>query len=260
MTEPVLYVYAIAREAVTPHVEAIDGGSGYGSVSRGRVHAIYTPVAREEYAQEAVDRRSADLEWLGSIGYRHQAVVSHLMRDTAIIPLRAFTLFSSEASLGKYLEESGPALDKLLDRLEGKQEWTLRIELEPKKWNDALAHRVASMRELAQQIESAGAGKAFLLRKKLDEARKQASRVAEEELVAEIEASVLSKLACETITENREDRDGAFPQINVLINRDEDAVLQEVHRSFGEKYAESGVNVAISGPWPPYTFARVDRG
>ncbi len=260
MTDSVLYVYAIAREAVKPHVEAIDQSREFGSVSRGRVHAIYTPVAREEYSQETLDRRSGDLDWLGSIGYRHQAVVSHLMRETAIIPLRAFTLFSSTESLGSYLEGSGPALDKLLDRLDGKQEWTLQIEFDPKKWNDALVHRVASMRDLTRQIESAGAGKAFLLRKKLDEERKRASRAAEEELVAEIEKAVLAKLACQTIVENREDRDGAFPQINVLINRDEDAALQEIHLSVADRHAEDGVTVAISGPWPPYTFARVDNG
>ena len=217
-------------------------------------------MAREEYSQETLDRRSGDLDWLGSIGYRHQAVVSHLMRETAIIPLRAFTLFSSTESLGSYLEGSGPALDKLLDRLDGKQEWTLQIEFDPKKWNDALVHRVASMRDLTRQIESAGAGKAFLLRKKLDEERKRASRAAEEELVAEIEKAVLAKLACQTIVENREDRDGAFPQINVLINRDEDAALQEIHLSVADRHAEDGVTVAISGPWPPYTFARVDNG
>lgn len=260
MTYSVLYVYAIAREAVKPHVEAIDQSREFGSVSRGRVHAIYTPVAREEFSQEALDRRSGDLDWLGSIGYRHQAVVSHLMRETAIIPLRAFTLFSSTESLGSYLEGSGPALDKLLDRLDGKQEWTLQIEFDPKKWNDALVHRVASMRDLTRQIESAGEGKAFLLRKKLDEERKRASRAAEEELVAEIEKAVLAKLACQTIVENREDRDGAFPQINVLINRDEDAALQEIHLSVADRHAEDGVTVSISGPWPPYTFARVDNG
>ena len=251
----VLYVYAIAREAVKPHVEAVDKSSEYGSVSRAGVHGIYTRVPSDEFSQESIDRRSADLEWLGSIGYRHQAVVSHLMKETAIIPLRAFTLFRSEESLAGYLDENGASLANLLERLAGKQEWTLRIELDPKLWNDALVNRVASMRDLQNQIRTATAGKAFLLRKKLDEERKRASRVAEEGLVAEIEQEVSSKLACETIVENRQEREGAFPQVNVLINRDEEAVLQELHAHFADRYSHEGVTVAITGPWPPYTFA-----
>ena len=97
MTAPVLYVYAIAREAARPEAEGVDGSSNFGSVTRGGISAVYTPVQRDEFSQEAVDQRAGNLEWLGSIGYRHQAVVADLMRRTTIIPLRAFTLFSSDS-------------------------------------------------------------------------------------------------------------------------------------------------------------------
>ncbi|HEY3056867.1 MAG TPA: GvpL/GvpF family gas vesicle protein, partial [Thermoanaerobaculia bacterium] len=70
---------------------------------------------------------------------------------------------------------------------------------------------------------------------------------------------VLSKLRCETVAESREQRDGAFPQINVLINRDEEAILQELHRELSDRYAAEGITLSVSGPWPPYTFASVDN-
>jgi hypothetical protein len=67
---------------------------------------------------------------------------------------------------------------------------------------------------------------------------------------------VLEKLrGCETVVESRERRDGAFPQINVLINRDEEAVLQELHADLASRYGAEGVTLALTGPWPPYTFA-----
>ena len=260
MSDAVLYVYAVARDPVRPDAEAVDGSRNYGAVTRSGVAAIYTPVPREEYSQEAIDRRVQDLEWLGAIGYRHQNAVSSLMKETAIVPLRAFTLFSSTDALEKFLDESAPQLERILERLDGKQEWTLRIEFDPERWNDALVRRVASLRDIQQQSESAGSGKAFLLRKKLEEERKRASKVAEEELVAEIEKEVLGKLQCESVAETRQQRDGGFPQINVLINRDEDAVLQELHSSLADRYAGDGVTLSVSGPWPPYTFARIDRG
>jgi hypothetical protein len=253
----VLYVYAIAREAAHPDAEAVDGSRHFGAVSRGKLSAVFTPVREDEFSQEAVDRRAGNLEWLGSIGYRHQAVVADLMRRTTIVPLRAFTLFSSEESLGHYLEESAAQLSQVLDRLDGKQEWTLRVEFDAQLWSDALTTRVKSLQELNEEIANAAPGKAFLLRKKLDEEKKSASRHGEQGLMGEIQQRILEKLRSEVVAESREQRQGAFPQINVLINRDEEGILQELHRELNDRYGREGVTLSISGPWPPYTFASV---
>lgn len=251
----VLYVYAIAREPVTPECDAIDGTRRFGTASAAGIAAIFTPVSAAEFSQEVIDQRSGDLEWLGSIGYRHQEVVSDLMKRTAIVPLRAFTMFSSEEALRSYLYANAEMLAKMLARLDGKQEWTLRIELEPEKWNAALTTRVDSLRDLLAQIASAPPGKAFLLRKKLDDEKKRASHSAEDALVNEIEQAVVTRLRSETVAESRQRREGAFPQINVLIDRDEEAKLAELREELMRRYESEGVNLAVSGPWPPYTFA-----
>jgi len=251
----VIYVYAITRESALPDSEGVDLTRRFGTTSIDGVSAVFTSVEDEEFSQETIDRRAADLEWLGAIGYRHQSVVQDVMKKTAVVPLRAFTLFSSEEALRRYMREHADMLRAALDRLDGKQEWTLRVELEPQKWSDALVSRVDSLRELQQQIESASPGRAFLLRKKLDDEKKRASHDAEQSLVTEIERAVLQRLRCETVAESRERRDGGFPQINVLINRDEEATLQELHGTLNDRYASEGVSLALTGPWPPYTFA-----
>lgn len=255
MPQRVLYVYAITRKPAVPEVEGIDLTRAFGTVEAGGVAAVYTAVPREEFSQEVIDRRAKDLDWLGAIGYRHQDVVSTLMRSTAVVPLRAFTLFSSEEALRAYLHENGELLRKVLDRLDGKQEWTLQIEFDPQRWSDSLASRVESLRDLQSQIDAASSGKAFLLRKKLEDEKKRASREAEQQVVAEIEGLVLERLGCETIAESRERRDGAFPQINVLIPRDEESRLQQLHAELLARYENEGVTLALTGPWPPYTFA-----
>lgn len=251
-----IYVYAITRDAVTPDAEAVDQSRHFGAAQAGGLAAVYTPVKAEEFSQEVIDRRAGDLEWLGAIGYRHQDVIANLMKSTAVIPLRAFTLFSSEEALRAYLNDNAAALKPVLERLDGKQEWTLKVEFEPQRWNDALVGRIASLRELQESIAAASAGKAFLLKKKLDDEKKRASAEAERDVVAEIETFVLEKLrGCETVAESRERRDGAFPQINVLINRDEESLLQELHADLADRYGAEGVTLALTGPWPPYTFA-----
>ena len=254
----ILYVYAIGRARHPPprRVEAIDGGDQVASVQSGDLAAFYTPVDPAEFSQPVIDARSKDVEWLGGIGYRHQSVMGALMRGGTIVPLRAFTLFASEESLRGHLDTHRETLGPLLDRLDGKQEWTLRIEFNPEQWSDALVRRVPALRELAEEIARAPSGKGFLLRKKLDEEKKRASRDAEQEVVAGIERAVMEKLACETVAESREQRSGAFPQINVLINRDEEARLEELRGDLERRYGEDGVTLALTGPWPPYTFAQ----
>jgi len=253
---PILYVYAIGRvgHVMPERVEAIDGSDYLEAIPGDDLVAFCTPVDPVEFSQPVIDARAKDVEWLGSIGYRHQSVMAELMRGGTIIPLRAFTLFATPDSLRQHLASQADALRKTLARIDGKQEWTLRIEFEPERWSEALADRVASLRDLQQEAATSTPGKAFLLRKKLDEEKKRASREAEQQVVAEVERAVLDKLSCDTVAESRERRDGAFPQINVLLDRDEEARLQELHDEVSRRYEHEGVTVALTGPWPPYTF------
>lgn len=256
----ILYVYAITRDAVLPHGEAIDASDRFGSTTAGALSAAFTPVDPAEFSQDVIDQRASDLDWLGAIGYRHQAVMTQLMKSTEIVPLRAFTLFSGEPALREYLEEHTEPLTKTLDRIGGKEEWTLQIEFDPAKWSEAMQLRVASLRALQDEIAAASPGKAFLLRKKLEEEKKRASREAEQHLVAEIEAEILAKLRAQTVSESRERRDGAFPQINVLLNRDEEALVMELRDTLAAKYEPEGVTLGVTGPWPPYTFVAEPEG
>ena len=251
----VLYVYAVTGEPALPECEAVDGSRRFGTTTMDQLCATFTPVDAAAFSQEVIDQRAGDLDWLGAIGYRHQEVMSELMKLTPLVPLRAFSLFSSEEALRSWLQANHGLLAKTLQRLGDRREWTLRIELDPAAWSEALTTRVQSLRDMQEEIAAATPGRAFLLKKKLDDEKKKASRTAENELVAEIEQAVLAKIGCETVAESRERRDGAFPQINVLLNRDEEAVLEGLRADLAERYAPEGVSLALSGPWPPYTFA-----
>ena len=64
----------------------------------------------------------------------------------------------------------------------------------------------------------------------------------------------MKKLACDTVAESRVQRGGGFPPINVLINRDEESGLQELREELSRRYEPDGVTLALTGPWPPYSF------
>ncbi len=146
-------------------VEAIDGSEYLEAVPGGELVAFCTPVDEIEFSQPVIDARAKDVEWLGAIGYRHQSMMAALARGGTIIPLRAFTLFATAESLRRHLDEQRAAFVAVLARIDGKQEWTLRVEFDPERWSAALANRVNSLRDLQEQIAAAAPGKAVLLRK-----------------------------------------------------------------------------------------------
>ncbi|GAC1402661.1 MAG: hypothetical protein NVSMB68_16470 [Thermoanaerobaculia bacterium] len=163
---PGLWVYAIARAGhpLPARVEAVDGSDNVDVITHGSLAAFCTPVDLRQYSQQAVDSHSGDIEWLGSIGYRHQAVMQALMNGGSVIPLRAFTLFGSRQMVEAQLRSGRDQFEKVLERLDGKQEWTLRIEFDPQRWSEALTSRVEPLAAMMRDIESAAPGKAFLLK------------------------------------------------------------------------------------------------
>jgi hypothetical protein len=257
------YVYAIG-EALRPdmlgrEVEGVDGRTAFTGVDADGLIAFCSIVDGEKFSQDEIDRHAADLAWLGDIGFHHQNVISALARKATVIPLRAFTLFASEASLRQYLQSEKKSLETILQKLRGKDEWTLRLELEPDPWSAALVRRVPALRKLTEELETTSAGRGYLLRKKIDEERKKAARTAEEDLLREIEQEVAKRFSVPTLVENREQRSGSFPQISLLLERTRAGELRNMQQELASKYRGDGVNVVLTGPWPPYSFA-TERG
>ena len=254
----ILYVYAIGREIdreVLNGVHGVDGTSDFGVCSRDHLTAVYSNVAAHEFSQAAIDARAADLEWLGAIGYAHQKVNEKLAEESTIVPLRAFTLFSSSEALTSYLATHHPELEETLARLHDRSEWTLRFEFDHDRWSSAVVDRVDSLRKLVQEAETAPAGKAYLLKKKLDDERKKAAKEAEESLVREVESRLRTMIDAELLTETRQTRAGSFPQINLLARRNDSSAIETIEKQLTNDYASDGVRFVLTGPWPAYSFA-----
>lgn len=252
----VLYVYVIARRgAISPTgLEGVDGSPGQQVVESGELAALVSSVDSEEFSQETIDARSRDLDWLGEIGYRHQQVVQRACRDTDAIPLRAFILFSSEDSLASYLREQAETLTAVLERIAGREEWTVRLEFDEEVWRNAVERRSPSFAAVAAEAEGAPAGKAYLLRRKMDELRKNAAREAVDAVASEIERRLERELESPIVSETSGARTGGLPQINVLLDRSRSGEIEAVVSSLDSDYRGEGVRPLLTGPWPPYTF------
>lgn len=263
MSATVLYVYAIASSAdpdqLASDCTSIDGASSFGICAVDGLTAVYTQVPAADFSQEVIDSHAANMEWLGAIGWRHQSVVDRLASQSAVVPLRAFTMFHSKTSLESFLHERSPSFKKLLARLAGREEWTVRIDFIAERWSEALVERVEGLRNLGAEAGLASGGKKYLLEKKFADAKKDAAREAEQQVVAEIQAALASGLEVPTIVGSRQKQGGSSPQIDLLVPKASGEMLIRMVETIARKYSPEGISLALSGPWPPYSFASEEQ-
>jgi hypothetical protein len=253
--ESVIYTYGIASSGeALPSLEdlvSIDGRASFRQVREGGWTAVASEVPAAEFSQEEVDRHSTDLEWLGRLGVRHQRVNETLSQSTDIIPLRAFTLFSSEEALRRWLQEHSNELERIRVRIRGSLEWTLRFEVRGTDWMD----ETTELAGIRAEIESAPSGKAFLLQKKLERETERVRDEAEDRFIGKIEHSISEHFGVPAVIESRAARGGADPQVSVLIPRDRREEFEELVFRLADDLRSKNVGVLLTGPWPPYSFA-----
>ena len=117
-----------------------------------------------------------------------------------------------------------------------------------------MARRSPTLAALASEADGAPAGKAYLLRRKADEARKNAGREARDAVVRELQARVSEALRAPVVVELRPRPGGTLPQINILIEKKRSPEIGALAVRLETEYGPDGVELRVTGPWPPYTF------
>jgi len=234
-------------------LRALDAGGGL------RLIAASAPLS--QYGSEEIQRRLSDLSWVSDRALAHEAVIEHFAGAGAVLPMKLFTLFASdERALASILggldgPESRERLDRVLDRVDGRVEWGIRIRLD-----DARAREVLAAEALAAGPQ--GSGKAFLLRKKLeqDAARELAVRLRGEmdaafaELAAGAAEAVRREPAASPESGGRLLLDAAF-----LVSRERGAEFEAIVERCAGRLAPRACDVTLTGPWPPYHFIEETR-
>ncbi len=234
-------------------LRALDAGGGLWLIAAG------APLS--QYGSEEIQRRLSDLSWVSDRALAHEAVIEHFAGAGAVLPMKLFTLFSSdERALASIVgggdgPESRERLDRVLDRVDGRVEWGIRVRLDDARAREVLAAE-------ARAAGSQGSGKAFLLRKKLeqDASRELAVRLRAEmdaafaELAAGAAEAVRREPAASPESGGRLLLDAAF-----LVSRERGAEFEAIVERCAGRLAPRACDVTLTGPWPPYHFIEETR-
>lgn len=259
-----VYLYGIvAGDAPDPPPE-LKGleGRPVRLLREGTLAAPVSDVPLEDYADEALDARLADLAWVGERGLAHERVLDWFAEHGPVVPLSLFSLHRDEERARSRLAAEAERVVALLDSLRGRREWRVKLWRRDSVVSEHLEELSPTLKALREEIDSSPPGKRYLLQKKQD-----AARVDELRRVSERVGQVV-------FTALRENADRGIviptprgaPQTGHVLLLDsawlvEEGAFAEFQRRLGElagEFQPHGFEFEFTGPWTPYHFTDPD--
>lgn len=247
MTARATYVYCVVHAKKKPKAAAkgLLGASPPRTVPvLGDYHLVVADAPLALYAGDVIDRKLRDLDWVAARAAEHEAVVEHAASTGTVVPMKLFTLFASDERALEHVRRMKTSLDKVVARIEGCDEWGLRVLFdESRATKAAKAPRPTS-------------GTSFLQRKKqLEEKRRSANAEANAEVDELYERLAKStKRALRRPPPNRELAGRVLLDAVFLVERDEQKEFKSAVSSKAKELVKDGFAVTLTGPWPAYSF------
>ncbi len=259
------YLYGITSRQtaskLTPSL-ATDAGEPVQAFEQGELAALVRPVALADFRPETLQARAEDLAWLEAMVRDHHQVVERIHEAGAVLPVTFGAVYPDRETLLAALAEQHDALLAQLEQLEGCDEWGVRLFAD-RQALQRLAGEYPALQQIKDEVAAASPGRAYLLKRKLadeltgatEEARVDLARTSYERLARCAVAGQSSPPPQQTAEEMGE---RAVLSATFLVQRaGSDQFLEEVQQ-LGEEQA--GLRCEYSGPWPPYSFARLAEG
>ena len=252
----VTYVYCLIAARRPPALSRVPAGlRGVGrprllEVGRGRFLVVADAPLRQ-YGEEAINRRLSDLDWISRAAVAHEAVVESFIGASALLPMKLFTIFTSDERAIEHIRRDGSRVDALVRRVANHQEWGVRVVLDRARAARARAGTPAPTRR------SGALGRSYLAQKKAQ--RDSVGELAQH--ARETVADLFDRLAARAGLARRRGASELAPEGGPLLL--DSAFLVPPKRAAGfrslaareaRRLARSGYQLTLTGPWPPYSF------
>lgn len=262
MNTDLIYVYCLANSP--PEPVFLNDFQDLTLLSIDRFNVVVKYVSVNDFSEENFKRHLSDLVWLESNAREHFGVIRRFMEYGDVIPFKFGTIFQTENSLKKFITDYSKSLAENFSYIAGKEEWSLKVYCDRKVLTHQIDELSPDAAALEKQIMESSPGKVYLLkRKKTDLIENEMDRICKnygqtyfDEFNSLCTANKLSNLLPKEIT-GREDSmilNATFllPKRNVTLFNEKLGLLRE-------KDANSGFQVEITGPWPPFNFIYIQE-
>jgi hypothetical protein len=262
LTDTGTYVYCVVAATRLPRMartakglpgaermRLLDAGDG--------LFIVVAHVPLKRYGEEALRQGLADLDWVSRAAVAHEQVVESFVAERAVLPMKLFTIFTSDARAVEHVRAERARIAAFVKRVANQQEWGVRVILDKTLAASAAARQKPTRGRSTAAAEASGA--AYLTRKKAQ--RDAATELAEH--ARETVAGLYDRLAARARLAKRRPAsempvsdgplllDAAF-----LVPRARTASFRAMAVREAKTLSRSGYGLTLSGPWPPYTFVQ----
>jgi hypothetical protein len=258
-------VYGIVPAALDP-VSAPDGldDARVATETFDGVAALVSSIDAAAYAPDALERSTADVDWLSPRAVAHDRVLTWASDRGAVVPMPMFTLFSGPDAVRSMLRERSAQLAASLQRVARGREYALRVYRVDAELMDAMVELSPRLAELAAAAVAATPGQRYLLERKLDGEKRDEMRLVGREVIDSIVAELSAHAEDAARSPIPKVSDGAAGSGTMVLNAaflvapDQMTGFQQTLTSLIERHGTRGFRFDFTGPWPPYHFAGAD--
>jgi hypothetical protein len=250
------YVYCVIAAAHRPRLTRVRRGlPGTGPVRLLDVdEGLYAAVADAplaQYGEAAINRGLADLDWVSRAAVAHEAVVESFISETAVLPMKLFTIFTTDERAVEHVRAERRRIASVVKRVANHQEWGVRVVLD----RDRAAAAVPKQKAAA----GGRSGLAYLSRKKAQRDAVVLLSTNARETVAALydRLAARSRLAKRRLASELPVQGGPLLlDAAFLVPRARAASFQTLASRESRALARQGYGLTFSGPWPPYSFVQ----
>jgi len=260
MITDLIYVYCISN---SPLGMISDFESkGLKSLMFDDFHVFVKGVPENEFSEENFKKNLSDIQWVESNARDHIRVISQIMECSTVIPFKFGTIYHSEESLKKFIDDYSDSLRENFRNIEGKEEWSVKIYCDRKILNEQIDELSKEAADLETQIMASSPGKAFLLKRKKNELiENEMDRLCKfygqnyfDELRKLSESTSLNNILPKEFT-GREDT--MILNATFLVHKKRVKDFNLIIEKFRRKDRDSGFIIEATGPWPPFSFISI---
>jgi hypothetical protein len=245
MVEPLgLWVYGVLDGAVAgpPSCAGVDGEHRVVLIRHARLAAVASAVSLAEYGEDQLRVTLEQLDRLEVIVRAHEHVLDETLELGPVVPFPICTIYSSSEGVRDMLEREYMPMRAALRRLTGMTEWGVKAYRTPRP---------------VAPTPAPASGLDYLK-------RKRAERESGDSLATTVETvhARLRAVAAASVLSPPQDRRLSGRASAMLLNAaylvaDRDfpgfgAMIEDLSR----RYRDDGLELELTGPWPPYHFAQ----
>jgi hypothetical protein len=247
------YVYCLVAASRRPTLTRVAPGlTSMGrvrllDVSRGRFLAV-ADAPLDQYGEEAINRRLSDLDWVARAAVAHESVVESFIAASAVLPMKLFTIFTSDDRALDHVRRDASRVDTVLRRVSNHHEWGVRVVLDRAR----AAAPAAKTRRPA-----VASGKGYLVQKKVrrDAAAELARRARDTAADLYDRLSERAGLAKRRTASELPVQGGPLVlDAAFLVPTKRTARFRSLVAREARALAGRGYRLILTGPWPPYSF------